>query len=333
MQNIPEGHKFSAISLCGTGGTFDMPEVLQVAADLVATTALPFAVTPWWLEQLGELAAEEIKRADLYLLSIAPSSSLSVLNGENQALDDRCRNLFYGLLIAVPLSTEQAPHLMTGSMEAGVATFRQIGRFERPSYIYGTPAPDLNADDLKRAAFYGTEIESITKGQNRYGRTIWALNCFMNAITAGHTYERIRNSIRTMEAFLLPDPGKTERQFKSRTELFLGPKHHKLIGSMYAIRSLIEHLHDPLSLLPGNSQRDKTMSLLGLAFTAEALARYCLQRFLTNPPLRVHFETDSSIEAFWTLDESERSRLWGPRFDVAAAEGIFDPLLASQGLE
>jgi hypothetical protein len=333
MDAIPDRHKFAALSLCGTGATFEMPEVLAVSSGLIATRALPFTVTPWWLEQLGKLAAEELKRADLYLLAVAPSKSLSVLDGENQSLEEQCRNFFYGLLIAVPLSTEQAPQLTTGSMESGKATFRQIGRFERPSYIYGTPAPDISSQDMEHAAFYGKEIQSIAGRQGLYGRAVWALNCFMTAVTAGHVYERMRNSVRTMEAFLLPDPGKTERQFKSRTELFLGPKQHDLIATIYSIRSCIEHLHDPLTVLQGDSRTDKLIGLFQKAFVAEAMARYCLQKFLRSPHLRVHFESDSSIGAFWALPETERMRLWGDRLDVSLVERSFDPFLAAQGAE
>jgi hypothetical protein len=35
----------------------------------------------------------------------------------------------------------------------------------------------------------------------------------------------------------LPDPGKTKQKFKSRTELFIGPRHHDMMGEIYDVRS------------------------------------------------------------------------------------------------
>jgi hypothetical protein len=329
---IPDNHKFAALSLHGTGATFAMPDQVAASSNLLVSTSLPFEVTPWWLEQLGILTSEELKDSDLYMLAIAPSQSLSILDHENRILEDQCRNFFYGLLMAVPFSTDLSPHLLTGSVESGKATFRQIGRFERPCYIYGTPAPDLTSEHITRAAFLGQEIDSIVK-RSMYGRTIWAFNCFINSVTAGHVYERMRNSIRTIEAFVLPVPGRTEKQFKSRTELFIGPSQHFLIGSLYSIRSNIEHLHDPLTSLPGISKQEKQIQLFRAAYMAECIARYCVQTFLTRQQLWPHFQDDHSIEAFWQLASAERTRLWGDILDISSVEQTFNPVLAAAGAE
>jgi hypothetical protein len=42
----------------------------------------------------------------------------------------------------------------------------------------------------------------------------------------------------------LPDAGKTQQQFKVRTELFIGPRHHDMMGEMYDVRSAVENLHE-----------------------------------------------------------------------------------------
>ena len=279
---IPQGHKFASLSLYGTGAQFNMPEPMSLPNGLIATRQLPFEVTPWWREQLGLLNCQEIEHSDLFLTSVAPSNALKVLDAENLALEDACRNFFYGLLIAMPFSPELSPQLVTGSMDAGAATFRQISRFERPAYIAGTPPPDVDGGDLQRAALYANEIHSVTSKQGTYGRAVWALNCFMNGLTSTHLYEKMRHLIRTIEAFILPEIGKTERQFKSRTELFVGTREHDLIAKMYKVRSNIEHLHDPLDLMNGSSTKDRLIALCEITLLTETLARYCLQRFLLS---------------------------------------------------
>jgi hypothetical protein len=42
---------------------------------------------------------------------------------------------------------------------------------------------------------------------------------------------------RCIEGLILPDPGNTKKQFRSRTELFIGPKHHVLMGELDAFAS------------------------------------------------------------------------------------------------
>ena len=326
---IPEGHKFAALSLYGTGTHFEMPEVVSLPKGLIASRRLPFEVTDWWREQLGLLACEEIEHSDLFLLSVAPSKSLSVLDAENEELEDSVRNFFYGLLISIAFSPELAPQLVTGSMESGKATFRQIGRFERPVYIAGTPPPDINSKIIEDAAFYANAIHSITLRQGIYGRAIWALNCYMNGVTSTHVFEKMRHFVRTIEAFLLPEIGKTERQFKSRTELFLGPGEHDLVSTIYKVRSNIEHLHDPLVLMGGLSRRDRLIALCEVTLITECLARYCIQRFLKKKDLQPHFESDASIEAFWNLPGTDRATVWGPVIDMTWVRQQFDKSLAN----
>lgn len=201
------------------------PSEVMPIRGMVATPNLPFEVTRWWKEQLGNLMCEEIENSELYLVASAPSVNLKVLDGENTLLIDRCRNFFYGLLLVAMISPEVEPQLATGSVEAGEATFRQIGRFELPKAIAGVRLPPITEDAIRRASNLASRLEEIAS-TGKFGRIIWALNCFMNGLTAGHVYEKQLGFVRAVEAFLLPDQGRTENQFKSRTELFLGPTCH-----------------------------------------------------------------------------------------------------------
>jgi hypothetical protein len=310
-----------------------MPETVSTPNGLIATRRLPFEVTAWWREQLGLLVCEEIEHSDLFMLAVAPSKSLKVLDSGNFALEDACRNFLYGLLVTMPISTELAPQLVTGSMESGKATFRQIGRFERPACIAGTPPPVIDSSSIKTAARYADEIQSFTLRQGAYGRAVWALNCFMNGITATHIYEKMRHLIRTIEAFLMPDIGRTERQFKSRTELFIGTRAHDLVATMYKARSNIEHLHDPLMLMEGDTEKERLISLCEIALATETVARYCLQRLLENKGLRQHFENDDAIRSFWNMPEVDRVSAWGDPLDIALARKRFDKNLAALVVE
>jgi hypothetical protein len=45
-------------------------------------------------------------------------------------------------------------------------------------------------------------------------------------------------------AWVLSRPGKGASDFKTRTELFIGPGHDDAVGRIYADRSSVEHLHE-----------------------------------------------------------------------------------------
>jgi hypothetical protein len=55
---------------------------------------------------------------------------------------------------------------------------------------------------------------------------------------------RLHQFCRCIDGLILSEPGQGRNQFKSRTELFVGSRHHSLMGEIYAIRSDVEHLHE-----------------------------------------------------------------------------------------
>ena len=52
-------------------------------------------------------------------------------------------------------------------------------------------------------------------------------------------FDSERKDARCIDGLILPDTGKTKQQFKSRTELFIGPRHHELMGDIYDLRSAV----------------------------------------------------------------------------------------------
>jgi hypothetical protein len=44
--------------------------------------------------------------------------------------------------------------------------------------------------------------------------------------------DRIHQFSRCLEGLLATAPGQSKKQFKSRTELFVGPKHHETMGTI-----------------------------------------------------------------------------------------------------
>jgi len=97
------------------------------------------------------------------------------------------------------------------------------------------------------------------------------------------------------------------------------------MGKIYELRSAVEHLHDPLSCIDGATQSEKVTALFRKSYEVEALARYCLQRFLTRHGLWLHFQDDSTLQQFWQKDKSERENLWGDKLDISQVSKGFRP--------
>jgi hypothetical protein len=124
--------------------------------------------------------------------------------------------------------------------------------------------------------------------------------------------------------FIVPDPGATARQFKSRTELFVGASYHADIGEIYEIRSAVEHLHSPFTPIQRPTERERRLVGLQRAVQTEELARYCIRTFLLNSALWPHFDNAAATLAFWKLSAADRQNLWGPILDFGAVKRSFD---------
>ncbi len=133
---------------------------------------------------------------------------------------------------------------------------------------------------------------------------------------------RIHQFTRCIEGLIVPDPGKTRKQFVSRTELFIGPRYHRLMGDIYDARSHFEHLHEDRYLK--QFDRQTRIRLAELEAVSEWIARTCLTRILLKPVLRGYFSNVDGLNQFWTKPEEERRAIWGEPVDPRAMLDGFD---------
>lgn len=122
---------------------------------------------------------------------------------------------------------------------------------------------------------------------------------------------------------ILPDIGKTKQQFKSRTELFIGPGHHDLMGALYDIRSNVEHLHENRYL--ETFDREVRLDLLKKEAIVEHVARAALARIINQEALWPHYGNTAGLERYWELTPAERRKIWGHPIDPMSSISDFDP--------
>jgi len=118
------------------------------------------------------------------------------------------------------------------------------------------------------------------------------------------------------------------QQFKSRTELFIGPKHHDEMGEIY-VRSAVEHLHENRYL--EGFDRKIRLDLVKKEAFVEHIARKALARIIGNTNLWLYFANTTSLAAFWALPQPDQRRIWGDPINPLDALADFDPRYIHDG--
>jgi hypothetical protein len=237
------------------------------------------------------------------------------LDDENNSLKQHAWLFYVGLLLSSTFAPAHPPVMLTGAKRDGEVDVRQQQDFDSPVPCIFRPYPPVFADHIRLAAQLGTQLDALPKASVPGGhwRFFRALNVYTEARTNSDILDRLHQYSRCIDGLILPDAGKTKQQFKSRTELFIGPRHHDMMGDIYDIRSAVEHLHENRYLESFDRE---------LRFA----------RIIGNESLWPHFGNTTALARFWALTPDERRRNWGPPIDLSDALVDFDPQYIHDGL-
>lgn len=328
MISIPPDHKYATLALDVTRPTFQFTDPLEIEPGLLVTRELPLAMPDHWQTWLGSLRVEELTKANLFVFATSPSSAPKSLDAENKELAALVHRLYFGLLVAVPYIQHQEGTLMTGAHHDGQVDVREVTRYDDvvpPAGCYGAK---LGASVFQSARRVAEGIASL-EGTGEHSR-IWRItHAFYDAMRSNEFGLRLHQCVRSIEGFVLPDIGSTRKQMISRSTLFMGSGFDALMGKLFDIRSAVEHLHGPYAEVSAPDDPSAQLLLAEFSFKAEAIARYCLDRLFTTPSLWAHFADDNRLRAFWKLNPSQRSALWGGAMDSAKAFAHFSTKMAA----
>jgi hypothetical protein len=285
-----------------------------------------------WREWLGTIRSEEVERSNLFLLSKIKSAQVGVLDGESQGLQRSVARFYVGLLLASTFSTAQKPVMLTGSRRDGEVDVRQLNDFDIPVPCEFTSYPALTTMTIETGARLAGKLEKIE--QTFQGDDAWrflrVLHLYQKTRTTVDILERLLQYSRCIDGLILPKAGETKRQFKSRTELFIGPGYHDLMGEIYDVRSAVEHLHENSYL--GKFDREVRLDLLKKETIAQYIARTSIARVVENPALWPHFANTTSLAAFWALPGADRKAVWGEPTDPMVSLADFEPKFISDAM-
>jgi hypothetical protein len=233
---------------------------------------------------------------------------------------------YVGLLLSSTFTPSHPPIVLTGARRDGEIDVQQESTLDIPSLNVFRHYPPVLPHELEQAALLARCHETLntTPLGGGAGRIFRALSVYVAARTSMQLLDRLHQYCRCIDGLILSEPGKGSKRFKSRTELFIGPHHHDMMGRLYAIRSDVEHLHEHKYL--ESFDRTERLDLVQKEAIAEYIARNALAHIVRNPGLWPHFGNTAALAPFWKLDPADRQRLWeAPPTNPADALAGFDP--------
>jgi hypothetical protein len=273
-----------------------------------------------WREWLGTIRTEESSKA---------ICSCSVRGAGNRRCRD-CRAkaargaLLCRALLASPFAPAHKPVMLAGYRQHGKISVRSQDDYDPAIPSVVRYYPPVTFAELQLAAKIASQIAAIETASlaDVTGGSFASCTYTWNR-TIRDNMDRLHQYCRCIEGLIVSEPGQGKNRFKSRTELFIGPRHRALMGEAYDVRSDVEHLYENkyLEVFDRASRLELTKKLEMM----EYIARSTLVRILLNSKLWPHFANTDALKAFWALSENERRTPWGVAINPTDALAGFDP--------
>lgn len=272
----------------------------------------------WWRSQLGEILFDQLqRRCNLVLIRHRQSRNLALLDQENTELYEEAFRLFCLLqLFGVP-AYDRAFGL-NGFAEGERVTIRQVGEIERFYPTVDSPRLPVTIRRLSDAADTSRIWRELIDVSQDFARVRRGLALLLDGLRQSFGQERLHQYIRAIEAAILPEPGKTRKQFVSRCQTFagVGLEIASALGEAFDMRSAVEHVHEWDRALEAHPAAEREPLAMKRTRQIEFLACGIYRRILTTPVLRDHFRSDESIRSYWSLPNDYRRSVWGEALDV-----------------
>ncbi|WP_315810511.1 hypothetical protein [Bradyrhizobium sp. SZCCHNR3107] len=297
---------------------------LDLAPNFEIIGGADFKVPDEWREWLGSIRIEEVEACDIFIACKLRSASPDILDGENILLTNRLWSFYRGLLLSSTFATAHKPVILTGSCRDGEVGLRQQQDLDPPVPNDFRPYPDVSPDQFEAAAAIAGSYAQMVS--TRHGSNRWRFNrvfhLYCQTRTEPDLLERIHQYARCIDGFVTTGPGQGRKDFRSRTQLFIGPLHQDFMGEIYDVRSAVEHLHEDRYLDP--LTRPTQVDLTKKEAIIEHIARTTLARIALNEQLWPHFTSKTALGDFWAKPADERQAIWGPPIDPMEALAQFD---------
>ncbi len=250
-----------------------------------------------WKEWLG-LDWDDIEASNAIILAEKPTNNPDVMDGENENLKTLCLQTWLALQVTGSFDIDSA-FLLTGSIKDHVLDIRQeirLSTWYHPSDESFYFPIEINHIELlneilqKVLLIYNASVDEFERLKR-------GLRCFQKACYEYLQDFRLPMFVRSIEALIKPEIGKTKKQFWQRVPIlcpdYIKPQHkyEDLLKKIYDLRSDLDHLHGPAH------ETDKDAILL--SHQSEEIARIVNRFVLLDSDIERKYKTDSQIENLW----------------------------------
>ena len=274
-----------------------------------------------WGKWLGSIRLNRLRSANLVLLVEEPSEFPQVLGAVHQRISNDIGLLYHMLhpRVGIDISDDEGADRLGGSSVNGMPDIRRVEQMPKFYRTQGCPRAPITRDWLEsslvlRSGFSETETEGT-----QFRRLIRGLITLFKGLKEKTGQDRLHQFVRSLEALVLPDIGKTTKQFVRRCQTFAraGKDTHELLSQAFDMRSATEHLNpwdEPVQCYPLD---EREAVCLHRTRQIERLACDAYSRLLCDTALREHFRSDDAIAMFWNLPDTQRYRYWGTPLDIS----------------
>jgi hypothetical protein len=280
---------------------------------------IPVDIDKGWKEWIGALRYKEFKEANLVLICAQRSKNPEILDAHHKKLGNKL-SLFFNTMHLDGVLGYQVSNLILGSYYDNRFEIRQMSKLPMFYRTKGYRASRLTVRRLEKAVFVRKSLQEIDVVADSFTRLIRGWNVLMDGLQSNAGQERIHQFVRALEALILPDIGKTKKQFVQRCQTFTtaNPNNDLVLKEAFDLRSMSEHLNDwklALALYAENQRED--LALLRTR-QMEKLACFAYSRILKNKTIRNHFSSEAAMGSFWHEQASKRMTTWGNQLDLAS---------------
>ena len=271
---------------------------------------IPVAIDGYWKEWIGTIGIEQLENSNLIMMYREDSATPNVIDEHDERLKRRISQTFSLLQLSGVIEYRGA-NLLSGYFFEGKSEIRQMSKLPFFYQTRGCTRSPVTIERLETATELRKVIEAMESTPEDFKRVKWGWMVLMDGLQKMHGEERIHQFVRSLEALIVPETGRTNRQFIHRCQTFAKANEdaRQILDEAFKLRCMAEHLNDWEQALESSPEDDREIIALHRTRQLEQLSSFAYARILKSDTVRNHFINETSQREFWGQPDNTRRYL------------------------